>query len=655
MAAMRMPAGSLRAATAALAVALIAAPAATASTISGPAMSAADVRTMQAQGVREVIVERHAGVSAADQARLRTAAGVRYVGPGPLPNTEIDRAPTGRLTTAVAALTRDPQVRYAEPNGEVHAASVPNDPGFSQQWALSNTGQFVFDTSGTAGDDIGARYAWPHSTGAHVTVAVVDTGVDWTAQDLQGQIAGGASFLNGVQGTDTQDQNGHGTHVSGIIAAAQNNGVGVSGVAPGATVEPLRVLDADGSGTIDDVAAAFNYAGQHNIPIVNASLGGAFSSQTLEQAIADNPGTLYVVAAGNDGTNNDDPSTPFYPCDLPEANVICVGASDQSDQPAAFSNYGATSVDLFAPGVNILSLWTGGQYAIADGTSMATPMVTGTLALMLARQPTLGAAQLKADLLAGADHAPQLAGLSVTGGELDAAAAVAAAGGDGPYAAPGNRGLPTVSGDFVVGGTLTADPGSWSRSPTGYAYQWQRCQLRVCLPIVGATSPSYTLAPGDQGASFDVVVTASNAAGSVQATSPIASAAGLPTAPTAPTTGGSSAPVLPSPNPVSAPVTHRPLQRTGLRLSHVAVRGGRGRQAVVFTLSARARVQIAVSGSGRARSAAADVLRLSVSARRGANRYALSSLLRGRRLRRGRYALTVRAGNRAVTVSLNVA
>ena len=158
---------------------------------------------MQAQGVREVIVERKAGVSAAEQARLRAQAGVSYVGPGPLPNTEIDRAPAGRLAAVVAALARDPQVQYAEPNGEVHAASTPNDPYFGLQWALSNTGQSVLSTSGTPGDDIGATSAWSHSTGAGVTVAVVDTGVDPTAPDLTGQTVAGQSFSDGVQGAPT--------------------------------------------------------------------------------------------------------------------------------------------------------------------------------------------------------------------------------------------------------------------------------------------------------------------------------------------------------------------------------------------------------------------------------------------------------------------
>ena len=638
---MRLLPGSLRAATAALAFALIAAPAATASTIYGPAMSAADVHAMQAQGVREIVVERQAGVSAGDQAAVRAQAGVSYVGPGPLPNTEVDQAPTGRLASAVAALSRNPHVEYAEPNGEVQAASAPNDPFFTQQWALSNTGQTVQNTGGTPGDDIGATYAWPHSTGSGVTVAVVDTGVDSGATDLQGHLVGGYDFIG--DDTDTQDQNGHGTHVSGIIAASQNNFVGVSGVAPGAKVMPLRVLDANGWGTFTDVADAFEYAGQHGVRIVNASLGGSSPSQTLEQAVADNPNTLYVVAAGNTDSNNDDPSTPFYPCDLPEANLICVAASDQSDQPAWFSDYGASSVDLFAPGINILSTWIGGQYAYADGTSMATPMVTGTLALMLARNPSLSAAQLKQYLLASVDPAPQLAGLSVTGGELDAAAAVAASHGDQPYAAPGNRGVPTVSGTAVVGGTLTASPGSWSRSPAGFSYQWRRCH-GACASIPGATGTTYTPSGADQGSTLNVQVTATSAAGSTQAVS----AGSAPVGPATPAPGGTDGGTVPA----LPPAPHPPARRHGITLTHVAVRGGR---TVVFTLSARARVRITVRGAGRARSASADVLRLSLSAHRGANRYAVSSLLRHGRLQRGRYALTVRAGNRAVTVTLNVA
>ncbi len=629
----------------AVAVALIAAPVAHASARYGPAMSAAQVRGLQAHGVREIIVKRDPGLSGAEEAALRAQAGISYVGPGPLPNTELDRAPVSRLAAAVATLRQDPQVQYAEPNGEVHAASVPNDPDFEYQWALLNTGQSVLGTPGTPGDDIGATYAWPHSTGSGVTVAEVDTGADYTAPDLSGRLLPGQDYIDPTN--DAQDQNGHGTHVAGIIAADQNNGIGVSGVAPSASVMPLRVLDANGSGTTDDVAAAFNYAGDNDIPIVNASLGGPDPSQALTDAITSHPGTLYVVAAGNDSTDNDDPSTGFYPCDVSAPNLICVGASDQNDQPAWFSDYGATTVDLFAPGVSIASTYLGG-YAYDDGTSMATPMVTGTLALMLARNPSLTAAQLKSDLLSSVDQAPQLDGLSVTGGELDAAAAVALAGGDAPYAAPGNRERPQLSGNAAVGVTLTASPGSWSRQPTAYAYQWQRCLLGACLPILGATSTSYTPAATDYGATFDVVVTATNATGSTQAASALTAAVGLP--------GGTQPPAsTPSPTtttPVSTPAvptTHT--RNIPLKLTHVALVGKRGSahaQALVFTLSTRSRVGLTLARAGR------RVLRLTVSARRGQNRYRLTSLLGGRHASKGQYTLTVRAGNRAVTLHLSL-
>jgi subtilisin family serine protease len=620
-------------------------------------MSAAQVRSIQAEGVRQIIVKREPGLSVAQESVLRAQAGITYVGPGPLPNTELDQAPAGGLAAAVATLERDPAVQYAEPNGEVSAAGIPNDPYFGSQWALLNTGQSVLGIHGTPGDDIGATYAWPHSTGANVTVAVVDTGVDLGATDLAGRLVPGQDYIDATN--DAQDQNGHGTHVVGIIAADQNNGTGVSGVAPSAQVMPLRVLDASGYGTLDDVAAAFNYAGQNNIPIVNASLGGSGTSQTLADAITSHPNTLYVVAAGNDATDNDDPSTPFYPCDVPAANLICVGASDQNDQPAYFSDYGATSVDLFAPGVDILSTYLTGSppYAYMSGTSMATPMVSGTLALMLSRNPSLTAAQLKSDLLASVDPSPQLAGLSVTGGELDAAAAVAMAGGDEPYAAPGNRARPVISGSATVGATLSASPGNWSRAPSTYAYQWQRCVLSVCAPISGATGTSYTLAASDTGDTFDVVVSAANAAGSTEATS-AAVGVGQQDAP-APAPGAtpssSSGAVQAAPTQGEPALIHGP--NRSLRLTNVALVGRRGAgrgQALVFTLSARARVQISLARTNRARAAASDVLRIALSARKGQNRYLLSALLRGRRVARGQYVLTVLAGNRSATLRITV-
>jgi subtilisin family serine protease len=307
---------------------------------------------------------------------------------------------------------------------------------------------------------------------------------------------------------------------------------------------PLQVVNSAGTADVSDVAAAFNYAGQQNIVIVNASLGSPSPSQALTDAVTSHPNTLYVVAAGNGGTNND--SVPFYPCDIPAPNLICVGASDQNDQPASFSNYGAANVDLFAPGVNILSTYPNPApalpYGYMSGTSMSAPMVSGTLALMLAANPSLSASQLKASLLASVKPEPQLAGLSVSGGELDAAAAVA------------------------------------------------------------AVAPAGTPAP------------------------------------------------TPAAGPVAVPQPAQASDPPAVSLSHVAVRGGGGRPSLVFTLSAQARVQISVSGPARARSASTT----SVGGHRGTNRYALSSLLRGRRLQRGRYTLRVHAGGQTVIITLKV-
>jgi thermitase len=200
----------------------------------------------------------------------------------------------------------------------------------------------------------------------------------------------------------------------------------------------LRVLNASGSGTSSAVANAYDYAGDLGVAIVNASLGGPAMSQAERDAVAAHPGTLYVVAAGNDGVNND--VTPTYPCALAAANVICVGATDNADQPASFSNYGAATMDMFAPGVSIASTYGIGAdlYVYMDGTSMATPHAAAVVALMRHSAPGLTAAQLKQALLAGAEPRGQLAGRSLTGARLNAAAAVqsALAPADAPPAPP---------------------------------------------------------------------------------------------------------------------------------------------------------------------------------------------------------------------------
>src|SRR4051794_1308765 len=384
---------------------------------------------------QEIIVKRAPGLNSRERSDLRKDAGVKLVDTLALPDTEVVR-PTKSTGAALSALNADPDVAYAELNRSIGALS--NDTLFSQQWALENTGQ----SGGIPGKDMRVPQAWQTTNGAGVLVAVVDTGVDASASDLAGQLAGnpdeipdngidddGNGFVDDTQGwdfveedNDPDDQHGHGTHVTGTIAAAADNGIGVAGVAPGAKVMPLRALDERGRGSDSTIAEAFDYAGDMGARIVNASLGGAGSSKTLTDAMAAHPNTLYVVAAGNDNVNTD--LIAYAPCTSPAPNVICVGASTNRDARAYFSNYGKTTVDVFAPGVSIMSTWPGG-YASLQGTSMASPHVAGEAALALAADPAATTAQLKADVIASADPVDGFGGISVSGGRANAAAAVA--------------------------------------------------------------------------------------------------------------------------------------------------------------------------------------------------------------------------------------
>src|SRR3954467_4823275 len=425
----------------ATATALVAAPA-PARAAGGPATPAA----LERAGVTDIVVEGRPGLDRAERAQLRADAGVRLEEALTLPDTEVVRAAPGELTEALDALNADPDVVYAEPDAPVHATAT--DARFAEQWALRNTGQRVGGQYGVPDADIDAPEARRlGATGLGRTVAVVDTGIALTHPELAGRIAtnpgetGGGKETNRLDDdhdgyvddwrgwdwvagdNDPTDENGHGTHVSGTIAAPQD-AVGVAGVAPDARVLPLRVLGANGSGSGSAVASAFDLAGRLGIPVVNASLGSSGLTTAERTAIKLHPNTLYVVAAGNGGHNND--TTPTYPCAIPAPNIVCVGATDNRDARASFSNVGATSVDLFAPGVGILSTY-GSDYASMSGTSMATPHVAGALALVRQAAPTLNANQLKQELLDGADRVPALAGLSVSGARLNATNAIQAA------------------------------------------------------------------------------------------------------------------------------------------------------------------------------------------------------------------------------------
>jgi subtilisin family serine protease len=257
---------------------------------------------------------------------------------------------------ALATLHGDPDVVDATADHVYHSLAIPNDSLFGAQWGLRNTGQKILGTDGTAGADIDAVNAWDQSTGSgSVIVAVVDSGVATDHPDLVPNLVSGHNFI--FNSSNIYDQEGHGTHVSGIIGAAANDGFGVSGVAQHVKIMPLLVLDSTGSGSTFDIANAFSYAASHGAKVVNASLGGSDFDQALLDAVNGAPNTLFVVAAGNDGWNNDVSGQSTYPCDFTSANLLCVAATDQNDSLASFSSYGSISVDLAAPGVNIASTY----------------------------------------------------------------------------------------------------------------------------------------------------------------------------------------------------------------------------------------------------------------------------------------------------------
>ena len=337
-------------------------------------------------------------------------------------------------------------VEYVEPNYIVHtlAPQVPNDTSFSALWGLHNTGQSIGGVAGIAGVDINAADAWGVTTGsaAHV-VGVIDTGVNYNHADLSANmwsaptafsVTVGGVVITCAQGTrgfnailntcDPMDDNNHGTHVAGTIGATGNNTAGVAGVNWTASMMGLKFLGANGSGNTSNAVKAIDFAiqvkqlGLANVRVLSNSWGGGGFSQTLLDAIrrANTTGILFVAAAGNAASNTD--VTPAYPAGYDVANVISVAATDNRDNLASFSNYGAVTVDLGAPGVNVLSTTIGG-YSYYSGTSMATPHVSGAAALVLAACADLSTADLVSTLLDSVDPVASLAGKTYTGGRLN--------------------------------------------------------------------------------------------------------------------------------------------------------------------------------------------------------------------------------------------
>ncbi len=339
--------------------------------------------------------------------------------------------------TVAASLKSDSRVEYAEPDYTVSALNTPNDPSFGQLWGLNNTGQ----SGGTPDADIDAPEAWNITTGSPtgIVVGVIDTGIDYNHPDLAaniwtnpGEIPGngidddGNGYIDDVHGYDfanndgdPMDDNNHGTHCAGTIAGVGNNGVGVTGVNWKAKVAALKFLKANGTGNISDAVRALIYATTMGFKVTSNSWGGGGFSLTMSNAItaAKNAGFLFVAAAGNSATNID--GSPFYPASYSHPNVIAVAATNRNDALATFSNYGAVSVDLSAPGVDIYSTLRNGGYALFSGTSMATPHVAGAAVLLWNTNTSLGYADVKNKILTSVDALPSLTGKVVSNGRLN--------------------------------------------------------------------------------------------------------------------------------------------------------------------------------------------------------------------------------------------
>jgi subtilisin family serine protease len=419
--------------------------------LGGPASQAAPAKKPTTQTVPgDLLVGFQSGVSAAEQQQILNGVGANEKKSWNKIHGSLAHLSSGNVNTAIAELQQDPRVRYAEPNHVITIDSLPNDPSFGNTWGLNNTGQTINGSPGTPDADIDAPEAWNVTTGSsNVIAAVIDTGVDWSHPDLASQIwinpgenCSGCrndgvdndhnGFVDDWHGWDfanndnnPTDDHGHGTHVAGTIGAAGNNGVGVAGVNWNVKIMPVKFLNAQGSGTDANAVSAVLYAAQNGANVMNNSWADDVYSQALADAItvADQHNSLFVAAAGNNGTNND--SSPTYPASYDIPNVVSVAATDNTDNRAYFSNIGRQSVDLGAPGVDIYSTWPGGGYQYLSGTSMATPHVTGAAALAKAAFPSGSAVGLKALLLGSVDPKPALATTTSSGGRLNIGNAVA--------------------------------------------------------------------------------------------------------------------------------------------------------------------------------------------------------------------------------------
>jgi subtilisin family serine protease len=348
----------------------------------------------QAASTQQVIVKLAPGASTGLLAGVGTTLGTV-----PGLGARVLRVP-GDPARAAARLNRLPGVLYAEPDRVLRATATPNDPRFGELYGMQRI-------NAPAGWDTFGLGAFPNTGGT--TVGIVDTGILRTHEDFAAkQIVACAATSNGLLGLiggdpvpkDSRgcaDDNGHGTHVAGTIAADASNGRGVTGVAFTSRLAICKALHgALGSGSTSGVAGCITYLADRGAKVISMSLGGG-ASTTLQNAVtyARNRDALLIAAAGNDGD-----ATLNYPAAY--ADVVSVAATDETDTRASFSNANA-DVEVAAPGVDVLSTWNDGSYDAISGTSMATPHVAGVAALIRAKSPALTWQQARAKLTAATD------------------------------------------------------------------------------------------------------------------------------------------------------------------------------------------------------------------------------------------------------------
>ncbi len=404
----------------------------------GSALVGGNGATTAAEGKRQLIVKFEDDASARQERSVVAAAGAKFeeriASDNNLAVVKADPDESRRVVEN--RLHRSSIIEYVEPDYKIRRLRTPNDFYFSQLWGLDNDGA----PYGRRDADIDAPEAWDQVTDTgDVVVAVSDTGVDYNHSDLDDNMWTNTAetpnngidddcngFVDDIHGMDAYnddgdplDDHGHGTHVSGTIGAEGNNAIGVAGVAWDTKIMGVKFLSRYGYGYTSDAIETIDYAVANGAKVINASWGGGGYSQALKDSIsaANDQGVVFVAAAGNSGLNTDYYNA--YPAGYDVPNVISVGASTVYEAMPYFSNYGASSVELVAPGYSVFSTYYNNRYASMSGTSMAAPHVAGAVAMYLGQNPNAIPSQVKARLVETADDKPAYEGKTVSGGRLN--------------------------------------------------------------------------------------------------------------------------------------------------------------------------------------------------------------------------------------------